>query len=94
MATLSEDILDEALANGQLDGRAYHPMQQVETMNRLLSQIQHSKSVDSFKLHRDSGLHHCTVLLYCRWLAQKNLIDVIHQRQGGVCIYRSKEQDD
>lgn len=87
MATLSLDSLESAFQNGEIDGRGFHPERQIETMNRLLARIQ-AGEIDSFELSKWAGLHHCTVLIYCRWLASKGLIQIVHQGQGGVCRYR------
>lgn len=86
MATLSISVLEDALRNGEIDGRGYHPMAQVQTMNHILSRIRAGK-VDSFTLHEYFGLHHCTVLIYCRWLSRQGLIQIVHKGQGGVCWY-------
>lgn len=87
MATLSIAALEEALRNGKIDGRGYHPEQQIETMNHLLSRIQ-AGEVSSFELTKWTGLNHQTILQYCRWLASKGLIHIIHEGQGGVCRYK------
>jgi hypothetical protein len=87
MATLNYQILEQALKNKEIDGRGYHPERQVETINRIFSRIK-AGDVNSFTLAESLNLNHCTVLIYCRWLADEaGLIEIHHRRQGGVCFY-------